>query len=120
VDIAPGTRLGRYEIVAAIGAGGMGEVFRARDARLGREVAIKVLPGRLMSAPDARDRFEREAQVVAALAHPNILAIYDFGEQDGCWFAVMELLVGQSLGTRLRQGPVPLPSVLACGVQIAR
>ena len=96
-----GTRLGQYEIVAALGAGGMGEVYRASDARLGRAVAIKVLPARLAADESARARFEREAQAVAALSHPNILAIHEFGQQDGLAFAVMELLEGETLRARL-------------------
>ena len=96
-----GTRLGQYEIVAALGAGGMGEVYRATDARLGRAVAIKVLPARLAADESARARFEREAQAVAALSHPNILAIHEFGQQDGLAFAVMELLEGETLRARL-------------------
>ena len=103
-----GTRLGQYEIVAALGAGGMGEVYRATDARLGRAVAIKVLPARLAADESARARFEREAQAVAALSHPNILAIHEFGQQDGLAFAVMELLEGETLRARLDRGALPM------------
>jgi TolB-like protein/Flp pilus assembly protein TadD len=96
-----GARLGPYEILSPLGAGGMGEVYRARDTRLGREVAIKVLPERLAGDAKALSRFEREAKAVAALSHPNILAIYDFGEENGVFYAVAELLEGESLRERL-------------------
>src|SRR5688572_17788055 len=89
MSIAPGVRLGAYEIVALIGAGGMGEVYRARDTRLNRDVAIKVLPSQFAVDADLRARFEREAQTVSALEHPNICALYDVGEQDGVAFLVM-------------------------------
>src|SRR5262245_49959398 len=93
-----GTRLGPYEIVAAIGAGGMGEVYKARDERLARDVAIKLLAAHATGSPRARERFEREAQAVAALQHPNICTIYDVGETaDGQAFIVMELLRGETL-----------------------
>lgn len=104
--LPPGTRMGPYEIVGLLGVGGMGEVFRARDPRLGRDVAIKVLPGALMRDAEATQRFEREARAVAALSHPNILAIHDFGTQDGHAYAVMELLVGETLQARLADGPL--------------
>src|SRR6476660_2312583 len=96
-----GTRLGHYEILAPLGAGGMGEVYRARDSKLQREVAIKVLPQSLASDAEALARFEREALAVAALSHPNILSIFDFGTQDGVSYAVMELLEGSTLRARL-------------------
>ncbi|HEY3203121.1 MAG TPA: protein kinase, partial [Thermoanaerobaculia bacterium] len=92
MSLEPGTRLGPYEILAPLGAGGMGEVYRARDSKLDRDVAIKVLPVSIAADPDALARFEREAKAVAALSHPNILAIHDFGSQDGVSYAVMELL----------------------------
>ena len=114
-----GTRLGQYQIVAALGAGGMGEVYRATDARLGREVAIKVLPARLAADRSARARFEREAQAVAALSHPNILAIHEFGQQDGVAFAVMELLEGETLRARLDRGALPMRKLLQIGAEIA-
>ena len=97
MTLAAGTRLGSYEIVAPLGAGGMGEVYRARDSKLKREVAVKVLPQSLAADPDALARFEREALAVAALSHPNILSIFDFGTQDGTAFAVTELLEGETL-----------------------
>lgn len=115
-----GTRLGPYEIVAAIGAGGMGEVYRARDTRLGREVAIKVLPGALAASPDALARFEREARAVAALNHPNILALHDVGTHEGVAHAVMELLEGETLRKRLETGPPPPRKALDWAGQIAR
>ena len=106
--IGAGTRLGPYEILAPLGAGGMGEVYRARDAKLGRDVAIKVLPEQLAGNPEALARFGREARVVAALSHPNILAIHDFGNAGGVTYAVMELLEGETLGHALSDGAVPL------------
>ncbi len=94
MTLTAGTRLGPYEILAALGAGGMGEVYRARDSKLKRDVAIKVLPQSLAGDPEALARFEREALAVAALSHPNILAIHDFGTYDGVAYAVRELLGG--------------------------
>ena len=99
--LTPGPRLGPYEIIATIGAGGMGEVYRARDTRLARDVAIKVLPEAFATDPDRRERFEREAQAVAALSHPNIIAVFDTGVADGRAFVVMELLEGMTLRERL-------------------
>jgi hypothetical protein len=120
MNIAIGTRLGPYEIVAPIGAGGMGEVYRARDTRLGREVAIKVLPPALADDPDALARFDREARAVAALNHPNILALHDIGTDNGVAHAVMELLEGETLGKRLESGPPPPRKVLEWAAQLAR
>src|SRR5262245_65040797 len=100
----PGTRLGQYTITSSIGAGGMGEVYRARDSKLDRDVAIKVLPAQLTADPEALARFEREAKAVAALSHPNILAIHDFGSLGGVSFAVMELLEGETLRGKLNAG----------------
>jgi Serine/threonine protein kinase len=105
--IRAGTRLGNYEVLASLGAGGMGEVYRARDSRLGREVAIKVLPGEMANDRDALDRFEREARAVAALSHPNILSIFDFGREENVSFAVTELLEGEPLRSHLAAGPLP-------------
>src|SRR5271156_2751252 len=102
-----GSKFGPYEIVAPIGAGGMGEVYRARDARLGREVAIKVLPESFSRDAERLRRFEQEARSVAALNHPNILAIHDIGESGGAPFPVSELLEGHSLRKELDSGPVP-------------
>jgi serine/threonine protein kinase/tetratricopeptide (TPR) repeat protein len=101
------SRLGPYEIVGPLGAGGMGRVYRARDARLGREVAVKVLPEAFAGDPDRRARFEREARAVAALSHPNILAIHDYGTEGSVTYAVMELLEGQTVRGRLARGPLP-------------
>ena len=119
MTIQPGSRLGPYEILAPLGAGGMGEVYRARDPKLGREVAIKVLPEQLASNPEALSRFEREARVVAALSHPNILAIHDFGNAGGVTYAVMELLEGETLGHALSDGAVPLRKATEWALQIA-
>src|SRR5262245_21252686 len=105
--LAASTRLGPYEIIAPLGAGGMGEVYRARDTRLEREVAIKVLPAKFTSDPERRSRFEREAKAVAALSHPNILAIHDYAAGEDISFAVMELLLGESLRRRLEAGAFP-------------
>ena len=115
-----GRRLGSYEVLAKIGEGGMGEVYRARDLNLRRDVAIKILPGAFSADPDRIARFEREAHAVAALSHPNILAIHDFGSQDGIRYAVTELLVGQTLRDVLRSGPLAPPKATAIATQIAR
>src|SRR5688572_4637773 len=120
MQLTPGTRLGAYEIVAPIGAGGMGVVYRARDARLHRDVAIKVLPEAFASDKDRLARFEREAQAVAALSHPNILAIHEFGSAGGRSYAVMELLDGESLRQRLSGGPIGVRKALEYAAQIAR
>jgi len=121
VALTPGTRLGSFEIVAPLGAGGMGEVYRARDTKLDREVAIKVLPAQLAADADALARFEREAKAVAALSHPNILAIYDFGRDPstGELYAVMELLEGTTLRERLADGPLSTKKVVQIGSEIA-
>src|SRR5207245_7062186 len=115
--LAPRTKLGPYEIVSSLGAGGMGEVYRARDQSLDREVAIKVLPKELASDPDRLRRFEQEARAAAALNHPNILAVYDIGETDGSPYIVSELLEGQTLplATGARLGPYEILSALAAG-----
>jgi Tol biopolymer transport system component len=117
---APGTRLGPYEILAPLGAGGMGEVYRARDTKLDREVAVKVLPEKLAADRDALERFEREAKAVAALSHPNILGIYDLGREGDASYAVMELLVGQTLWERLAEGPLPQRKALEIALAIAQ
>src|SRR5258708_10056321 len=113
------TRIGPYEIVALLGTGGMGEVYRARDTRLGREVAIKVLPDLYASNPDRLARFEREAKAVAALSHPNILAIHDYGTDGNVAYAVMELLEGETLRGRLATGPLPWRQAGEIGAAIA-
>ncbi|MDQ5858352.1 MAG: protein kinase, partial [Acidobacteriota bacterium] len=104
MPLTSGTRLGPYEIVAPIGAGGMGEVYRARDTRLERTVAVKVLPAHLAASPDSRQRFEREARTISQLSHPHICALFDVGHQDGTDYLVMELLEGESLADRLGRG----------------
>jgi TolB-like protein/tetratricopeptide (TPR) repeat protein len=120
MTLAAGTRLGPYEILAPLGAGGMGEVFRARDSKLMREVAIKVLPQSLSADPEALARFELEALAVAALSHPNILSIFDFGNQDGIAYAVMELLEGETLRGKLDTGPIPQKQAVDYALQAAK
>jgi TolB-like protein len=120
VALSAGTRLGPYEILAPLGAGGMGEVYRARDEKLDRDVAIKVLPESVAANRDALARFEREAKAVAALSHPNILAIHDFGNHAGISYAVMELLEGETLRDRLDAGPIPQAQAVDYALQIAR
>jgi serine/threonine protein kinase/tetratricopeptide (TPR) repeat protein len=117
--LEPGARFGPYEIVGPAGAGGMGEVYRARDTRLDRTVAIKVLPPDLTSDPAARQRFEREARAVAALSHPHICPLFDIGHQDGTDFLVMEYLDGETLAQRLTRGKLPLEQALQYGIQVA-
>jgi serine/threonine protein kinase len=117
--LTSGTKLGPYEIQVPLGAGGMGEVYRARDTRLGRDVAIKVLPSHLSSDPDLKARFEREAKAISALSHPHICHLYDIGSQDGTDFLVMELLEGETLADRLPKGPLPLKLALQYGLEIA-
>ena len=119
MTLAPGTRLGPYEILAPIGAGGMGEVYRARDTRLGRTVAIKVLSERLSSSPEVRQRFEREAKTISQLSHPHICALYDVGREGETEYLVMELLEGETLSDRLARGALPLGQTLRYGVEIA-
>jgi Tol biopolymer transport system component len=119
MSLAAGTRLGPYEIQSAIGAGGMGEVYKARDTRLGRSVAIKILPLAVAADPDRRARFEREAKTVAALNHPHICSLHDVGEHDGSMFLVMEHVDGDTLSARLRKGPLPLDQALTVATQIA-
>ena len=114
-----GARLGPYEIIAPLGAGGMGEVYKAKDTRLDRVVAVKVLPGRHAEDPAMRERFEREARMVSALAHPSICALYDVGEQEGTHFLVMEYMEGETLAARLARGPLPLDQALRVAAEIA-
>lgn len=114
-----GRMLGRYQVLATLGAGGMGEVYRALDTRLDREVAIKILPPHLAATPDALLRFEREAKAVAALSHPNILAIHDFGADEGVHYAVMELLKGETLRHCLSHGALPWRKAVGIGIEIA-
>src|SRR5271156_5430499 len=117
--LATGSKLGPYEIVAPLGAGGMGEVYRARDTRLDRTVAIKILPPHLSEKPEARERFEREARAISSLSHPNICHLYDIGSQDGASYLVMEYLEGETLAARLTRGPLPLDQVLRYGIELA-
>src|SRR5919201_1957668 len=119
MSLAAGLRLGPYEIVAPLGAGGMGEVYRARDTRLDRTVAVKVLPAHLASDPEFRARFDREAHAIGALGHPNICVLHDVGQHDGIDFLVLEYLEGETLADRLKNGPLPLDQVLRYAVDIA-
>jgi eukaryotic-like serine/threonine-protein kinase len=117
--ILPGRRLGPYEILSSVGAGGMGEVYRARDTRLDRIVAIKVLPDHLADRAELRERFEREAKTIASLNHPHICALFDIGRQDGIDYLVMEYLEGETLARRLEKGPLPLEQVLQYAIEIS-
>jgi Tol biopolymer transport system component/predicted Ser/Thr protein kinase len=117
--LLPGTRLGPHEIIEPLGAGGMGEVYRARDTRLDRTVAIKVLPGHLSGNEELRQRFDREARAISQLSHPHVCALYDVGHQDGVDYLVMEYLEGETLAERLVKGPLPTEQVLRFGIQIA-
>src|SRR5215831_2171849 len=120
MPIANGTQVGPYEVLSPIGAGGMGEVYRARDTRLGREVAIKILPESFASDTNRLHRFEQESRAVAALNHPNLLGIHDVGEYTGCPFLVSELLEGESLRTLLDRGPMPQRKGVEFAVQVAQ
>ena len=118
--LSPGDRLGPYEVVSALGAGGMGEVYRARDTRLGREIALKALPEGVASDPGRLKRFEREARATAALSHANVITVFDVGSEDGRAFVVTEILDGTTLGARLRRGPLPVREALSLAAQAAR
>src|SRR5690348_9552767 len=117
--LSNGTRLGPYEILSPLGAGGMGEVYKARDTRLDRTVAIKVLPAAWTANPERRLRFEREAKAVSSLNHPNICALYDIGQQDSIDYLVMEHLEGETLATRLVRGPLAADQLWRCAIEIA-
>jgi serine/threonine protein kinase len=119
MPIAPGTKLGPYEILSPLGSGGMGEVYRARDTRLDRAVAVKILPAHLSSDPARKQRFEREAKIISGLNHPNICTLHDVGSLDGLDYLVMECVEGDSLAQRLEKGPVPGDQVLKIGAEIA-
>jgi len=119
MPLATGTKLGPYEILSPLGAGGMGEVYRARDTRLDRTVAIKVLPQHVSSDADLKQRFEREARTISCLQHPHICTLHDIGHQDGVDFLVMEHLEGETLAARLTRGPLPTDQVLQIGIEIA-
>ena len=116
--LAAGTLLGPYEIVGAIGAGGMGEVYRARDTRLGREVAIKVLPAAFSTDPGRLQRFEQEARAASRLDHPNILAVHDIGTHEGTPYVVSELLEGATLRERLGTSPIPVRKAIEIRCQV--
>jgi eukaryotic-like serine/threonine-protein kinase len=120
LSVTIGTKLGLYEITSLIGKGGMGEVYRARDSRLKRDVAIKVLPEEFSRDHDRVRRFRREAQVLASLNHPNIAAIYGFEESNGIQALVLELVEGETLADRIAQGPIPLDGVLRIALQNVR
>ena len=120
MPLEAGTQLGPYEIVSAIGAGGMGEVYKARDTRLDRTVAIKVLPEHVASDPDLKQRFEREAKTISSLNHPHICTLHDIGSQDGIDFLVMEYLEGDTLAQRLAKGALPLDQVLQVTIEVPR
>ena len=117
--LSAGKQLGPYEIVSLLGAGGMGEVYRARDARLGRTVALKVLAAEVAEDPGRRSRFEQEARAASALNHPNILTVFDFGSQEGLTYIVSELIEGESLRDMLRRGPIPQSRLIEIGGQVA-
>src|SRR3989441_8043259 len=119
MSLIPGARLGPYEILALIGAGGMGEVYRAKDTKLHRDVAIKVLPDLFAKDPERLARFEREAHVLAALNHPHIAAIYGLEEANGSQFLVLELVEGETLAARLKSGPLPVSEALSIARQVA-
>jgi eukaryotic-like serine/threonine-protein kinase len=119
LPLEPGTRLGPYEVISLLGAGGMGEVYQARDTRLSREVALKTLPARLAERSDAMARFRQEAQVVATLSHPNIVALYDIGDENGIFYAVTELLAGETLQEQLDKGAMPIRKALDRAAQMA-
>src|SRR5450756_1918490 len=118
MTLAAGSRLGPYEIISPLGSGGMGEVYRARDTRLGREVAVKVLPERFASDPELRARFEREAKALAAVNHPRVCPVYDLGEGQGSLFLVMELLDGVPLQYRMSRGQLPPSEAIAIAQDI--
>ncbi len=119
MGLAPGTKLGPYEIQSPIGAGGMGEVYRARDTRLDRVVAVKILPSHLSGSPEAKQRFEREARAISSLSHPNICHLYDVGSQDEIDYLVMEYLEGETLASRVDRGPLPVEQALRVATEIA-
>src|SRR5580658_8219458 len=116
--LASGSKLGPYEILSKLGAGGMGEVYRARDTRLDRDVAVKILPSHLSENAEAKQRFDREARTISSLNHSNICTLYDVGHQDGIDFLVMEYLEGETLADRLRKGPLPIEQVFRYGIEI--
>src|SRR5258707_2821165 len=120
MPLSPGTHLGPYEITAPLGAGGMGEVYRARDTRLERDVAIKILPAQLSSDPVRKQRFQREAKTISSLNHPHICTLHDIGSQDGVDYLVMEYVEGETLEKALLKAPLPTAKTLEYGIQIAQ
>src|SRR3954468_24016517 len=108
MPLSPGVKLGPYEVIAPVGAGGMGEVYRARDTRLDRSVAIKIVSGDVTTNSELRQRFEREARSLSSLSHPHICALYDIGRDNGSDYLVMEYLEGETLGKRLERGALPI------------
>src|SRR5580704_4874453 len=119
MPLPAGTKLGPYEVLSVIGTGGMGEVYKAHDARLNRTVAIKVLPSHLADRSELRERFEREAKTIASLNHPHICVLHDIGQQDGIDYLVMEYLEGETLAQRLLKGPLPIQQILQYSIEIS-
>src|SRR5271167_1025341 len=119
MPLTPGTQLGPYQIESLLGAGGIGEVYRARDTRLDRTVAVKILTQGVADTPEVRQRFEREARAVSSLSHPHICALYDIGQQDGIEYLVMEYLEGETLAARIEKGPLTTADLLRYASQIA-
>src|SRR6516164_287828 len=119
MPLTAGAHLGPYEILSPLGAGGMGEVYKARDTRLDRTIAIKILPDTLATDPQFRERFDREARAISQLTHPHICTLYDVGEQQGTAYLVMEYLEGETLEQRLKKGALPLDEALKIAIQIA-
>ena len=119
MTLEAGARLGPYEILSPVGAGGMGEVYRAKDTRLGRDVAVKVLPVHMSSSPELRQRLEREAKTISQLSHPHICMLHDVGHQNGTDYLVMEFLEGETLADRLAKGALPVEQALKIGIEIA-
>src|ERR1700682_2601214 len=119
MTLSTGSRLGPYEVLSPLGAGGMGEVYKARDTRLERTVAVKVLPQHLSSSPDVRQRFEREAKTISQLSHPHICALYDVGREGETEYLVMEFLEGETLADRLSKGALPLEQTRRYGAEMS-
>src|SRR5262250_460466 len=119
MSLAPGQKLGPYEVISPLGAGGMGEVYRARDTPLERIVALKILPKEFSCDPVRKQRFEQEAKAISSLNHPHICVLHDVGHQDGIDYLVMECVEGETLAKRLERGPLPVDQVLKLGAQIA-
>src|SRR5687768_12430826 len=120
MGLAAGTSVGHYQVTSLLGRGGMGEVYRAHDPRLRRDVALKILPDRLATDAERRARFQREAQVLASLNHPHVGAIYGAEETGGRWALVLELVEGETLADRIARGPIPVADVLPIAMQIAQ